>query len=67
MKNARSKIMSAAMLSANVLTLAAPAIVHAAEQPSASTQSSIVQNKKKKMRIRRQMIPRQKRVQTTLP
>ncbi|MCZ4005253.1 hypothetical protein L2040_06235, partial [Lactobacillus gasseri] len=46
MKNARSKIMSAAMLSANVLTLAAPAIVHAAEQPSASTQSSIVQNKK---------------------
>ncbi|WP_179219453.1 pilin N-terminal domain-containing protein [Lactobacillus taiwanensis] len=46
MKNARSKIMSAAMLSANVLTLAAPAITHAAEQPSASTQSSIVQNEK---------------------
>lgn len=47
MKNARSKIMSAAMLSANVLTLATPAIVHAAEQPSASTQqSSIVQTEK---------------------
>lgn len=46
MKNARSKIMSAALLSANVLTLAEPAIVHAAGQPSVSTQSSIVQSEK---------------------
>ena len=42
----KNKVVSAALISANVLTLVTPAVVHAADQPATSSQSSLVQNNK---------------------
>ena len=44
--NMKNKVVSAALISANVLTLVTPAVVHAADQPATSSQSSLVQNNK---------------------
>lgn len=44
--NMKNKVVSAALISANVLTLVTPAVVHAADQPETSSQSSLVQNNK---------------------
>lgn len=44
--NMKNKVVSAALISANVLTLVTPTVVHAADQPATSSQSSLVQNNK---------------------